>query len=251
MAREYSKSPTYKPSSCELSKMRTCVCTSSHISQSMCLVYTVTCVHPLQVVVLLCTLLYSTLQSTVVPYLYFKSRMSSMTRKKELLPRHHWFIFFKRVDRIESSKKPEPVPSTSGVSELAACPLSPIAGDPSALPSPTSSPRSSQQLFLPVHSMPAPVCQLLYCTTVLFKVLYCEIKSVFLYFLCLLFIYYLCEKYYKPITVQYYIANCVSWVPRLTLLDLRTCSQDRTRSYVGDLLQLPLRLSFIQMLHNG
>ena len=34
--------------------------------------------------------------------------------------------------------------------------------------------------------------------------------------------YYLCEKYHKPITVQYYIADCVSWVPRLTLLDLRT-----------------------------
>ena len=39
---------------------------------------------------------------------------------------------------------------------------------------------------------------------------------------------YLCEKYYKPITVglygtvQYYIADCVSWVPRLILLDLRT-----------------------------
>ena len=33
--------------------------------------------------------------------------------------------------------------------------------------------------------------------------------------------YYLCEKYYKPITVQYYIADCVSWVPRLTLLDLQ------------------------------
>ena len=32
--------------------------------------------------------------------------------------------------------------------------------------------------------------------------------------------YYLCEKYYTSITVQYYIANCVSWVPRLTLLDL-------------------------------
>ena len=28
--------------------------------------------------------------------------------------------------------------------------------------------------------------------------------------------YYLYEKYYKPITVQYYIADCV---PRLTLLD--------------------------------
>ena len=34
--------------------------------------------------------------------------------------------------------------------------------------------------------------------------------------------YYLCEKYYKPITVQYYIADCVIWVPRLTLLDLQT-----------------------------
>ena len=34
--------------------------------------------------------------------------------------------------------------------------------------------------------------------------------------------YYLCEKYYKPIAVQYYIANCVSWVPRLTLVDLGT-----------------------------
>ena len=34
--------------------------------------------------------------------------------------------------------------------------------------------------------------------------------------------YYLCEKYYKPIITQYYIANCVSWVHRLTLLDLQT-----------------------------
>ena len=34
--------------------------------------------------------------------------------------------------------------------------------------------------------------------------------------------YHLCEKYYKPIAVQYYIADCVSWVPRPTLLDLRT-----------------------------
>ena len=94
--------------------------------------------------------------------------------------------FFKRVDRIESSKEPEPVPSTSGMSEIAACPPSPIADNPSARPSPTSSPSSSQQLFLPVHSMPAPVCQLLYCTTVLFKVLYCNIKNIFLIFVCFL-----------------------------------------------------------------
>ena len=52
--------------------------------------------------------------------------------------------FFKRVDRIESSKEPEPVPSTSGMSETAACPPSPIADDPSGLPSPTSSHSSSQ-----------------------------------------------------------------------------------------------------------
>ena len=36
----------------------------------------------------------------------------------------------------------------------------------------------------------------------------------------LFFMYYLSEKYYKPITVQYYIDDCASWVPRLTLLDL-------------------------------
>ena len=29
--------------------------------------------------------------------------------------------------------------------------------------------------------------------------------------------YYLCEKYYKPNTWQYYIADCISWVPRLTV----------------------------------
>ena len=34
--------------------------------------------------------------------------------------------------------------------------------------------------------------------------------------------YYLCEKYYKPTTVRYRIADCVSLVPRLTLLDLQT-----------------------------
>ena len=28
--------------------------------------------------------------------------------------------------------------------------------------------------------------------------------------------YYLFEKYYRPITVQCYIADCVGWVPRVT-----------------------------------
>ena len=43
--------------------------------------------------------------------------------------------FFHRVDTIESSKEPEPVPSTSGVSEIAACLPSPVAD---SLSSPTS-----------------------------------------------------------------------------------------------------------------
>ena len=46
------------------------------------------------------------------------------------------------------------------------------------------------------------------------------LKKSFFYFL--FFMYYLCEKHYKPITVQYYTADCVSWVPRLALLDLKT-----------------------------
>ena len=36
---------------------------------------------------------------------------------------------------MKPARKPEPVPSTSGVSEIVACPPSPIADDPSALPS--------------------------------------------------------------------------------------------------------------------
>ena len=56
----YSKSPTYEPSSCELSKMQLGNHTSNHASKFTCLVYIVTRLHPLQMVVLLCTSLYST-----------------------------------------------------------------------------------------------------------------------------------------------------------------------------------------------
>ena len=41
--------------------------------------------------------------------------------------------------------------------------------------------------------------------------------------------YYLCEKYYKPIIVQYHVADCVNWIFRLTLADLWTkWSQEHT-----------------------
>ena len=69
--------------------------------------------------------------------------------------------------------------------------------------------------------MAAPVHQLMYCTTVLLKTLYCKTKNAFFSFsVYLLLCDYLFIKYYKPIIVQYYIADCISWVPRITLLDL-------------------------------
>ena len=46
--------------------------------------------------------------------------------------------------------------------------------------------------------------------------------KMFSLFFVFVFMYYLCEKYYKSILVQYHLANCVSWIPRLTLLDLQT-----------------------------
>ena len=79
------------------------------------------------------------------------------------------------------------------------------------LPPPLSPPVSnSSYLFTRCQ----PVCQLLYSTTVLFKALYCKIKILF-------FMYYLCETIIN--LLQYStIADCVSWIPRLTLLDLGT-----------------------------
>ena len=64
----------------------------------------------------------------------------------------------------------------------------------------------------------APVCQLLYSTAVLFKILYCMIKMF--YFLCLLCI--ICMgSIINLLEYSSIIANCVSWVPGLTLLDLQ------------------------------
>lgn len=55
----------------------------------------------------------------------------------------------------------------------------------------------------------------------IFQGVYYKIKTVFFIFV-LFVMYHLCEKYYKPITVQHYIADRVTGVPRLTLLDFRT-----------------------------
>ena len=117
----------------------------------------------------------------------------------------------------ELSKMCTSVPLMSGLSETAACPPSPMADEPPTLPplSPLPPPVSnSSWLFIQCQPLNASYFN---CTTVLFKVLDYKIKNVFYTFcFCLRVI---CVT---SITVQYYIADCVSWVHRLTLLDLRT-----------------------------
>ena len=132
------------------------------------------------------------------------------------------------------SKMGRCVPSTSGTYEMAAGPLSPIADDASALPSPISSPSlvsnfSSCEFWRPLYAGCSPVWLYFwrYCTVRLkmlslflvcfFYVLFLCIHIIvyIIYFvyiiLCihiiaysiLLYTYYLmCEMYYKPIIVH-------------------------------------------------
>ena len=103
----------------------------------------------------------------------------------------HWSLqdvnFQKCEHATPSGKEPEPMSSMSGMSEVAACRLSPIADDPSALSSPTSSPTSS--VTLSACSLDARYSsQLLYCTTILFKAMNHLVKNVyFLFAFCVLF----------------------------------------------------------------
>lgn len=138
--------------------------------------------------------------------------------------------FFKRVDRIESGKEPEPVPAASGVSEAAACPPSPAAADPSALdqlPPPLPPPvTNSSCLSLRAGCYTALRYFPRSCTVTL---------GVFSGVLCVIFV----KSTIHPL--RYCIADCVSWAPGLTVgitirLDLGTRSQTGTCSYVEDLL---------------
>ena len=116
-----------------------------------CLVYTVKCVHPLH-------MCFCMLYCRVVQFC-FKPRMSGSMCKSSNDVAGNWDdekqrtttqtsldCFFERVDRKKkkASKKPEPV-SSSGMSETAACPPSPIADDSSALhfPPPLPAPVSN------------------------------------------------------------------------------------------------------------
>ena len=50
--------------------------------------------------------------------------VSSVERKKDLLLRTSLACFSERVNTVESSKDPEPMPSVLGMSEIATCPVS-------------------------------------------------------------------------------------------------------------------------------
>ena len=52
-------------------------------------------------------------------------------------------------------------------------------------------------------------------------------KKKFYVFFVFVFMYYWCKKYYNPIPVQYRLASCAGWVPRLTLLDLQIGLNER------------------------
>ena len=117
--------------------------------------------------------------------------MSSIMRKKRATTQTSLDHIFKRVDRIESSKEPEPLPSASGMSEIEAYPPSPIANDlqlyhlPPPLPPPVS---NSSCLFTRCQPLYASCCTvLLYfsrCCTVRLKMF----SSVFVFVFYALFV---------------------------------------------------------------
>ena len=84
------------------------------------------------------------------------------------------------------------------------------------------------------------------CTVLLYFSRYCTVGIKKFLFLLFCFAFLRCclwEKYYTAITMQYYLVDCVSWVPMLTLLDLLTNwtyehSPNRPYSYVGELLSI-------------
>ena len=139
--------------------------------------------------------------------------VSPVMRKKELLPGHRWIVFFKRVNRRKRNLCHQHQAWLKLQLALHLLLLTTLWLYHLPLPLPLPASNSSCLLTQ---------CQPLYargCCTVLFKALYCKIKNVF--FIFLYFFNVLCEKY-RPMTIQYYIANCVCWVPRVILLDLQT-----------------------------
>lgn len=90
-------------------------------------------------------------------------------------------LLYMNLQIVNLTKMRMCVPSMSGRSETEACAVSPVASDPSVLPSPTSSPSSSKELFLPVHLMSAVELYYYYTLQVL-----CDFKCLF--FVCFVYV---------------------------------------------------------------
>ena len=79
---------------------------------------------------------------------------------------------------------------------------------------------SPQSVTLPTCSqMPAPECR---CAGLLCFSRYCPVRLKMLYFFCCLSLCIMWKVLQTYYNIAVYIAKCVSWVPKLTLLDLWT-----------------------------
>jgi len=109
--------------------------------------------------------------------------MSSMMRKQRTTTQASLHSFFRRIDRIESSKEPEPVPSVLSMSEIADMSFSSAVSHLFSL---------LQSVTLLANALDASPCMSPVCTVlVLVKVLYYKIKKCFI--LCVCFFMY-CVK---------------------------------------------------------
>ena len=141
--------------------------------------------------------------------------------------------FFKRVDRIESGKEPEPAINTSHEWNCSLCSISycwPFFS--STISHLLSLLQSVTLLAHPLTTSPCMPAVLLYFTR------YCTIRlKIFVCFLCIVRV----KSVITLFTGQNYIADWVSWVPRLTLfhlnkqIGLRNVLSEWTCSYIGDL----------------
>ena len=131
----------------------------------------------------LCLLKFMTLKGISFPFfkLQFPQTVNPLHTNVQIMNFQRWKCI------SGSSKEPEPVPSMSGMSEIAACPpllllmRQQLYLLPPSVPPPVGN-------VLPAHWMPVPPCPPLCCSTVLFKALHCNIKNVasFVCFLCLI-----------------------------------------------------------------
>ena len=139
--------------------------------------------------------------------------------KKELLPRYPWLVSSKGEIELNPLRNLNQSHQYQVWVTLHSLSISCCWRFFSSAISHPSHPPPGQEPFLPAPWMPSPVCQPFYCPAVLSRALYCKIKNVsFIFRACSLYI--TCVKSILNL-LQYYIADCISWVYRLTLLDLR------------------------------